>query len=333
MAEHKSNLWADTANAARGVCMGAADVIPGVSGGTVALVLGIYERLLQAISHVDLHLLQLLRGGRWREAAEHIDLRFLVTLLGGIGLGFLAMTVVMHRLLTSEHSRSLALAAFFGMIAASTILVAMRIRAKTMGHAVGLLLLGVLGAATTLWLAVRQGEAIEPSYGYIFLCGAIGICAMILPGISGAMILLLLGVYTYLTGIPEELLHGERVGQNLLTIVIFAAGCGLTLIGFSKVLRWLLSRFHAATMALLCGLMFGALPKLWPFQVDMTPEVEKFKLKRFEPIWPTSFDSHAVTVMLVALSAMAAVLIVHWLTNSRSTRTFRAAPLTSEAKG
>jgi putative membrane protein len=306
-------------------------VVPGVSGGTVALGLGIYERLLNAISHIDLHLLRLVRGGRWREAAGHMDLRFLVTLLGGIGVGFLAMTLAMHRLLTSEYSRSLTLAAFFGMIAASGILVAMRVRVRSPGHGVRILLIGTAGAAGALWLALQPGQAVEPSYGYIFVCGAVGICAMILPGISGAMILLLLGVYTHLTGIPEELLHGENVGRHLLTIVIFGAGCGLTLIGFSKILRWLLTRLPSETLALLCGLMVGALPKLWPFQKDMTPEVEKWKLKEFHLDWPHTIDQ-TIAVILVALLGFAAVMIVHWVSHTRAARSFRAAPLTGEAK-
>lgn len=329
----KPNIWADAANVGRGICMGAADVVPGVSGGTVALVLGIYERLLRAISHVDLHLLQLVRRRQWREAAGHVDLRFLMTLAGGVGLGFLAMTLVMHRLLTSEYSRALTMAAFFGMIAASSILVAMRIRIRSTPHALGLLACGVIGAAVALWLAQVHGRAVEPSYGYVFLCGAVAICAMILPGISGAMMLMLLGVYTYLSGIPEALLHGERIGPNLITVVVFGAGCGFTLILFSKVLRWLLAHHHESTMALLCGLMFGALYKLWPFQADMTPEVQQWKLKEFRPIWPTALDGHALVVVIVALCALGLVLGVHWLTHGRSGRPFRAATLTGEVQG
>jgi len=119
----------------------------------------------------------------------------------------------------------------------------------------------------------------------------------------------------------------------LLTIVIFGAGCGLTLIGFSKVLRWLLTRLPSETLALLCGLMVGALPKLWPFQKDMTPDVEKWKLKEFRPVWPTTIDSQTIAVILVALLGLAAVLIVHWVSHTRAARSFRAAPLTGEAKG
>ena len=329
MDDNKPSLWNDCTNAARGVCMGAADVVPGVSGGTVALVLGIYERLVTAVSRVDLELLRLLFRGRIREAARHLDLRFLCSLGCGIGLGFVVMTVAMHRLLTHEASRSLTMAAFFGMIAGSTVLVAMRIRCCSPLDAVRLTAIGLLGAGGALWLALAAGVSLEPSYAYVFACGAIAICAMILPGISGAMMLVLLGVYTHLTGVPESLLRGENIAEGLITIVVFGAGCALTLVCFSKVLRWLLVRWHSPTMALLCGLMFGSLPKLWPFQVDTTPAVVSWKEKVFRPEWPAAFDGQVVGVLLVAFLSMGAVLAVHWLTHGRANRP----PLTASPRG
>jgi putative membrane protein len=133
---------------------------------------------------------------------------------------------------------------------------------------------------------------------------------MILPGISGAMILLIMGVYIHLTEIPHNLAHGQHVTQGLLTIVVFATGATISLILFSKFLRWLLARFHAGTMAVLCGFMIGALPKLWPFQVDMTPEIEKFKYKQFAPTLPDTIDGMVVAVFAVALAAAAAVFLI-----------------------
>ena len=330
MIDRKTGLWNDFANAARGVCMGAADVVPGVSGGTVALVLGIYERLVTAISRVDLELLRHLRHGRLREAARHLDLRFLCSLACGIGLGFLLMTVAMHRLLTHEASRALTMAAFFGMIAGSTVLVAMRIRVRSPLDAVRLAVCALLGAAVALWLALASGVSLEPSYGYVFVCGAIAICAMILPGISGAMMLVLLGVYTHLTGIPEALLRGEDIAAGLTTVAVFGAGCALTLICFSKVLRLLLVRWQSTTMAVLCGLMFGSLPKLWPFQVDTTPQIESWKEKVFQPEWPAAFDGYVFSVLLVAQTSMVAVLAVHWLTHGRGSRPMTSAVVRSE---
>jgi putative membrane protein len=314
--------------------MGAADVVPGVSGGTVALVLGIYERLVTAISHVDLKLLRMLRGGRLREAARHVDLRFLCSLGCGIALGLLIMMIAMHRLLTHDASRALTLAAFFGMIAGSSVLVAMRIRVQTPFDGLRLSLFGLNGAAVALWLAMSSGDKFEPTYPYVFVCGAIAICAMILPGISGAMMLVLLGVYTHLTGIPEALLRGENVGQALLTIAVFGTGCAVTLVCFSKVLRWLLVRWQSPTMALLCGLMFGSLPKLWPFQYDATPAIENWKDKEFERYWPTAVNAQVISVLLVVLASTAVVLAVHWLSHGRANRPLSSShKLCEEAKG
>ena len=107
-----------------------------------------------------------------------------------------------------------------------------------------------------------------PHLAFVFFCGAVAICAMILPGISGAMILLMLGVYIHLTEIPGNLLRGQDVVDGVVTVVVFATGCAIGLVTFSKVLHWLLERHHAVTMAVLCGFMFGSLRKLWPFQRD-----------------------------------------------------------------
>ena len=289
----------DLANVIRGFCMGCADIVPGVSGGTVALITGIYERLVTAISHIDLDLLSRLRQRRWRAAAEHIDLRFLVALAVGIGGGFIVMTLLMNRLLAEPFSRSLTLAAFLGLILGSAIMVAMMIRVRTAGAAAGCLLLGLVAGGVAFWISTLNQLHIEPSLPYVFLCGCVAICAMILPGISGAMILLILGVYIHLTEIPGNLLRGEQVADGLVTIGVFATGAAISLILFSKFLRWVLRNLHAPTMAALCGLMVGALPKLWPFQRDLTPEIEKLKHKQFQPFLPEQFDTQVLLVGLV----------------------------------
>jgi len=300
-------------NVFRGLCMGCADVVPGVSGGTIALILGIYERLVTAISHFDATFAARVRSRAWRSAAQHIELQFLVTLGFGIGCGVVAMTLLINRLLTSPDSRALTLAVFFGMILASALLIARTIRPTSTGHAIVCALLGLLGAAVAWWVSVlpqAAGSAGEPSLLWYFVCGSIAICAMILPGISGAMILLVLGVYIHLTEIPHQLLAGEQLGHNLLVLIVFGSGCAISLVLFSKVLRWLLVNFHSPTMALLCGFMFGALRKLWPFQHDLTPEVEKYKYKVFEAVWPDTWNAQVVAVIAACAVAAVAVLVV-----------------------
>lgn len=290
--------------------MGAADVVPGVSGGTIALILGIYERLVTTISHIDSRLFELIRRRQWEQAAVHVDLRFLVTLLFGIAWGFLVMTVMMNRLLTDPFSRTLTLAAFFGLILGSAVMVSKTIRVASRGQLLRCGLVGIAGAAFALWLVTLGNVPQHPSYAYVFFCASIAICAMILPGISGAMILLILGVYEHLTEIPRNLLHGRQVTEGVITVVVFVAGAGISIVLFSRVLRWLLKHYHSATMALLCGLMVGSLPKLWPFQRDLTPEIEAIKSKQFQPIWPEAFDTEALTAVAIALGMAVLVLLL-----------------------
>ena len=269
----------DLVNLARGFAMGCADVVPGVSGGTVALITGIYERLVTAVSRVDREFASHLRQGSWRKAAEYLDLRFLVSLAVGIIVGFVAMTLGMNAILQSPNGRPLLLAAFFGMIVASTWLVLKLIRPASREEWGACLTLGLLGSCLTLsllWLRAPSPESVpEPSLWFLFFCGATAICAMILPGISGAMVLLLYGVYAYLTDVPHLLLHGEELNKCIQIIFVFGCGCAVGLLTFAKVLRALLERYQAPTLATLVGVMIGALPQIWPFQTDLTPEVER----------------------------------------------------------
>jgi len=244
--------------------MGGADIIPGVSGGTVALIVGIYERLVTAISHCDLHLIGLVREKSWKAAADYLDLRFLVALGFGILTGIASLATLTNYLL-NEHA-AVTYSLFFGLILASSVLVGRMVDRWNLA-VVGLL---CGGAAFAYWL-VGQLPAVPPEGNwYLFLCGAVAICAMILPGISGAFIMVIMGKYADVTGAISALTHGEATTQTFLTLGIFAVGCLLGLLSFSKILRWLLARHEAATMATLCGFMFGSLRKIWPFKQDVS---------------------------------------------------------------
>jgi putative membrane protein len=293
--------------------MGAADVVPGVSGGTVALIVGIYERLVTAISHCDRQLFALVRGGKWGEAAHHLDLRFLICLAAGIGTGIVALGGVVNQLLTDPGTRPLTLAAFFGMIGASTVLVARMIRlTRRQDEGLILVLFGIGAVAAYLLTGARSIQA-EPTLPYIFFGGVVAICAMILPGISGAYVLLILGLYTYLTDILKRLPRGDVTLADAATVVVFGAGCALGLVGFSKVLRYLLLRYGPAMMAVLCGLMVGSLRKIWPFQRDVSPpDAVKLKEKVFENYLPQTIDGQVIGCLLTALGFAALVLTVDW---------------------
>ncbi|MFO7902583.1 MAG: DUF368 domain-containing protein [Planctomycetota bacterium] len=307
----------------RGILMGGADIVPGVSGGTVALIVGIYERLVTAISHFDLDWLKLLRDRRWRRAARHIDLPLLIPLALGILIGVILMTILMHFLLSTQETRQLTLAMFFGLIFASGVIVSLMIHTRTRAGTAACVLVGLCGAALAWWIAgLGTGSSDSLHLAYVFFSGAVAICAMILPGISGAMILVILGVYIHLTEIPGTLLRGQAVRDGLTTLLTFATGCGVGLLTFSKILHWLLERHHAVTMSILCGFMFGSLRKLWPFQRDLTPDIEKIKLKRFEPTMPTELDMHVIGVFLVFLAAVALVGTVDGFTHGHLQRLF-----------
>lgn len=325
MSQEKPSLTTDAMNYLRGIGMGCADVVPGVSGGTVALILGIYRRLVTAISHVDRSLLTMLRKREWRKCIEHLDLRFLVALGAGIVSGVVVMSLIIYRLLEDPTSRAVTFAAFSGMILASSILVAGLVRPTTVLHAAGCLCIAMIGAAFAFWVSTLQPRdaTLELSHAYTFLCGSIAICAMILPGISGALLLLVLGIYGHLTEVPHNLLHGEHVTESIITTAVFGSGCLISLILFSKILRWLLSKHHATTMALLCGFMVGALRKLWPFQNDQTPD-RKFKEKLFDAYFPQQVDGAVIAVCVAAILAAAFVFAVHYFSMRHAAKAARA---------
>lgn len=291
---------------ARGFLMGGADIIPGVSGGTVALILGIYERLVGAISQFDTKFLGLVARRQWSDAAQHIDLRFLATLGIGILLGIASLASLMHWLLV--HQRPYTLAVFFGLILASSFIVMRMVRPQNAGQRVGCYCLALIAAWFAYWLVGLEHVGFHDHLGYYFCCGAIAICAMILPGISGSYILWLLGAYVAVTGSIKNVLKFQCTSREFVSLIVFAAGCAVGLIGFSKLLKWLLERAHMPIMAILGGFMIGSLRLMWPFQRDLTPLVEKLKEKRYEQVIPESWDQHVTTCLAFAIFAMLAVL-------------------------
>jgi putative membrane protein len=308
-------LLSDLAHFGRGFLMGGADIIPGVSGGTVALILGIYQRLVTAISHCDWHLLQLVGQRQWRAAAEHLDLRFLIALGMGILAGIVSLAGLMHYLLAEQ--RSYTLAVFFGLILGSSVVVGKMIKpGATEQHfqwqcfrCLGLVL---LGAWCAYWL-VGLGQ-LHPydSTGYYFCCGAVAICAMILPGVSGAYILWLLGAYESITAMIRirRVLALDWTGYELIRLAAFVIGCAIGLIGFSKVLRELLTHARASTLSALCGLMLGSLRRVWPFQQEIHTSHVDLKHRLYESVLPATWDGQVTACLLLALAALLGVFVV-----------------------
>ena len=246
---------------AAGLLMGIADTIPGVSGGTVAMVLGIYDRLVTAISRCDNTLAGQVFRRRWREAAGRIDLGFLLTLGVGIAGGILALASVMKGLLQDHPSGVNAV--FFGLVAGSCLVVT-----RSIGNWNGRRVAGMVAAIVVTFLVIGvPSDTVDPvgSKWFVFFSGAISICAMILPGVSGAFLLKVLGQYDRIIGLISDVVHGQATSESLLVLAVFAGGCLVGLIGFSKLLRWLLASFRETTLAVLCGAMCGSLRVLWPF--------------------------------------------------------------------
>ena len=270
--------------------MGAADVVPGVSGGTVALLLGIYDRLVGQIAQLSAAAGQVLRG-RVRlglAAVRRADWSFLVALLAGIAVAVVGLVEVV-RWLIDEQPVGLS-AAFFGLVA-MTVVTTRREVSRWRG---GLVVVAVaVAAAVFVLLGVRAGSVADPSAVVIVGAGALAICAMILPGISGAFVLLLLGLYDPITEAVSE--------RNVGTVVLFGLGAVLGLAVFSRLLQRLLDRWRDALIAVLMGLMVGSLRVLWPWPVG-DAEAEGFGNAALGA--PPASD---VAVAVVAAAAAAAV--------------------------
>ncbi len=232
--------------------MGAADVVPGVSGGTIALITGIYATLLDSIRSFTPKLLNTFKQEGIKGVFKEVNGAFLVILFAGIFTSILTLARLITWLL--EHHPITLWSFFFGLILVSVVHLAKQMDSWSISKG-GLL---VCGMAFAYLITVAHPLQLEPTSFNFFLAGSIAICAMILPGISGSFILLLLGLYTPVIGAVK--------GLELGTLSLFAAGCVVGLLSFSHLLGWLLRHFKDATMAFLIGLMIGTLNKMWPWK-------------------------------------------------------------------
>ncbi|MBQ8573553.1 MAG: DUF368 domain-containing protein [Bacteroidales bacterium] len=245
--------------AVKGACMGAADVIPGVSGGTIAFIMGIYDDFVGSLAAINGEAVKLLFKGQFKAFWKHINGSFLLSLVIGIGISVISLAGLMQMLLSDFPIQTWAF--FFGLIVASSIFIIRGISGWRLRE--GLLL--VLGIILGVVICTLSPTQTPDGLWFIFLSGAIAICAMILPGISGSFILLILGKYQYIMGVISDLVSGVEFGRNLLILGVFAIGAVVGILGFSKFLHWLLARWNKETLIVLAGFIIGSLVKVWPW--------------------------------------------------------------------
>lgn len=287
--------------------MGAADVVPGVSGGTVAFITGIYEELLTSIKSVNITALKLFSRQGPKAAWQHINGNFLVVLALGILTSIFSLARIISGLL--EQQPLLVWSFFFGLILASSVHMARQLKVWNLQVVVAVL----LGVVVAWGLAELKPAELPPAPLWVFLSGAIAICAMILPGISGSFILLLLGMYAHILAAVKQL--------DLLILACFAAGCGIGLLSFANLLSWLFKRFHDLTLSLLTGFLMGSLYLVWPWKHTLSTyqnsKGEQMALVR-ENVLPGGFleltgvDPQTLMCLALALGGLLAVLFLEF---------------------
>jgi len=240
----------------KGMAMGAADVVPGVSGGTIAFISGVYEELIATLNSINLNSLKTLKLQGVSATWKKINGNFLLALFGGILLSILSLSKLVAWLLHEEPV--LLWAFFFGLVLASIIFVLKKINKWNSSVFLGLILGGVFAYQLTQLNALGNSD----SNWYLFLSGAIAICAMILPGISGAFILVILGSYANVLQALND--------KDIAKITIFMTGALIGILSFSRLLKWLFKRFKNMTLAVLTGFMIGALSKIWPWKKTLS---------------------------------------------------------------
>lgn len=259
----------------KGVSMGGADVIPGVSGGTIAFITGIYEELINSLKSIDGSAIRLLASFQLVKFWKHINANFLLTVLAGILTSLLSLARLMTYLL--ENHPIAIWSFFFGLILVSSPLIMRDIHRWSTGTVLAFL----AGVGIAYAITILSPTETPTNLFFIFFCGALAICAMILPGISGAFVLLLIGKYEYMITALIEF--------NFPVIIVFALGCFLGLVGFSHVLSWILTHYRYPSLSLLAGFMIGSLNKVWPWKevVAYRFDHEGIQVPAFDKsVWP-----------------------------------------------
>lgn len=292
----------------KGMAMGAADVVPGVSGGTIAFITGIYEELLSSIKSVNYASLQVLFKQGIKAFWTKINGTFLVTLFLGIGISVVSLAKILEQLLNNYPE--LIWSFFFGLIVASAIYISKQVSQWNVGVILSLL----VGIAAAYFITVITPAETTNAWWFLILSGAIAICAMILPGISGSFILLLLGKYAFVLSAVSNF--------NLQVILLVGIGAVIGLLSFANVLTWFLKKFYNQTIAVLSGFMIGSLNKVWPWKqtvetfIDRHGEIKPLLQKN---VWATDYleltgnEPFLVSAILLAMVGFSIIFVVEGL--------------------
>ena len=274
----------------KGIAMGAADAVPGVSGGTIAFISGIYEELISTISNINISLFKTLFSKGIKSFWKDLNGNFIVSLMAGIIISFVSFMRLAKYLL--ENHPVLIWSFFFGLIIASIYFVGKQITKWNIASIIAL----IIGAVIAFYITTLPALATNDNPLFLFIAGAIAICAMILPGISGSFILIILGAYKTLS----DALHDFDIKK----IIIFFAGAIVGLLSFSHLLKWLFKHYHNITLALLTGFIFGSLNKVWPWKETLTWHTNSKGIKTpvlQESVSPFSFNGENQIVLAITL--------------------------------
>jgi putative membrane protein len=287
----------------KGIAMGAANVIPGVSGGTIALITGVFERLINAIKSFNLHAIKLLLKGKVKDFINYTDLYFLLAIFAGIVIAIVTLARLFDFLFT--HYPVYIWSYFFGLVLASVYFVG-----KTVDKwSVSAIATFVVGAAIAVVISVLNPAAENRSFIYLMICGVAAICSMILPGLSGSFILFIMGNYKL---VAIDAINDRDT--DILVPVLLGAVAGL--IAFSHFLSWVLKRFRDQTISLLTGFILGSVAILWPWQraVYLTDDSGMQILKEGEPVIvsysrfvPESFSTEVIIAIIVIIVGVASI--------------------------
>ncbi len=245
----------------KGIAMGSADVVPGVSGGTIAFITGIYETLLNSIKSVDREALGYLKSLDIKGLWKHVNGKFLLTLIIGIATSVLSLAKIITELLASHPIQVWSF--FFGLIIISALIILREIKNWNFGVMLAIL----IGVAIAYFITSSTPAETPEAPWFLFIAGAFAICAMILPGISGSFILLLFGKYEYILSAIKEM--------RVMDILFFGLGCVFGILSFARLVSWLFKKYHNATIGVLSGFMIGSLNKVWPWKETVETYIDR----------------------------------------------------------